>query len=72
MVTFPKMIIFDYGDTLLCEPDWDTDRGNVELLKYVTRNPNGCTIDDMRKGAEMIFGEHIGNIRNWGVISAQG
>ncbi len=65
-IRFPKMIIFDYGDTLLCEPDWDTDRGNAELLKCVTRNPNGCTIDDVRKGAEMIFGEHIGSIRKMG------
>ncbi len=65
-IRYPKMIIFDYGDTLLCEPDWDTDRGNAELLKYVTRNPNGCTIDDVRKGAEIIFGEHIGSIRKMG------
>ena len=23
----PKMILFDYGGTLLCEPDWDHLRG---------------------------------------------
>lgn len=71
-IRFPKMIIFDYGETLLCEPDWDTDRGNVELLKYATKNPNNCTVDDVRKGAEMIFGEYIGNIRKMGYdISGQ-
>ena len=24
-MTYPKMIIFDYGHTLLYEPDWNTD-----------------------------------------------
>ena len=36
---YPKMIIFDYGHTLLYEPSWDSVRGNAELLKYVTKNP---------------------------------
>lgn len=35
---YPKMIIFDYGHTLLYEPGWDAVRGNAELLKYVTKN----------------------------------
>ena len=62
----PKMIFFDYGHTLLYEPGWDSVRGNVELLKYVTKNPNNCTLEDVRKGAELIFGEHIENIRKLG------
>lgn len=62
----PKMIIFDYGNTLLCEPDWDSDNGNMELMKYVVRNPNNCTIEDVRKVAELIFGEHIESIRKNG------
>ncbi len=52
----PKMIIFDYGDTLLCEPDWNSERGNRELLKYATYNPNNCTVGDVQKAAELIFG----------------
>jgi len=63
---YPKMIIFDYGDTLLCEPDWNTDRGNEELLKYVLKNPNNCTFEDIRKGAQLIFGKHIESIREHG------
>lgn len=63
---YPKMIIFDYGDTLLCEPDWNTDRGNKELLKYVSKNPNNCTYEDIRNGAELIFGKHIESIREQG------
>lgn len=63
---YPKMILFDYGHTLLYEPGWDAVRGNAELLKYATKNPNHCTLEDVRKAAEMIFGEHIENIRRFG------
>lgn len=54
---YPKMIIFDYGHTLLYEPDWDSVRGNAELLKYATKNPNNYTLEDIRKVAELIFGK---------------
>ncbi len=68
----PKMIIFDYGHTLLYEPDWDSARGNAELLKHAIENPNNCTIDDIRRGAEIIFGEHVENVRKTGYdISGQ-
>ena len=63
---YPKMIIFDYGHTLLYEPGWDSIRGNSELLKYAVKNPNNCTLEDVRKGAELIFGKHIESIRKIG------
>lgn len=69
---YPKMIIFDYGHTLLYEPDWDAVRGNAELLKYAVKNPNSCTLEDVRKAAELIYGEHIENVRRIGYdISGQ-
>lgn len=63
---YPKMIIFDYGHTLLYEPDWNSDRGNAELLKCATKNPNNCTVKDIAKGAELIFGEHVTEVRKTG------
>lgn len=63
---YPRMIIFDYGHTLLYEPDWNTVRGNAELLKYMTKNPNNCTLEDVVKGAELILGENIENVRRIG------
>lgn len=62
-ITKPEMIIFDYGHTLLCEPDWNSDRGNVELMKYIVKNPNNCTIEDIRSEVNKIFGE-IESVRN--------
>ncbi len=59
-------IFWHYGYTLLYEPGWDSDRGNAELLKYATKNPNNCTLADVRKAAELIFGKHIENIRKIG------
>lgn len=63
---YPKMILFDYGHTLLYEPGWDSVRGTAELLKYAAKNPNHCTLDDVTKGAELIFGKHIENARKIG------
>lgn len=63
---YPKMILFDYGHTLLYEPGWDTARGNAELLKYATKNPDHCTLDDVSRAAELIYGEHIESIRKIG------
>lgn len=65
-MNYPKMIIFDYGHTLLYEPDWNTDRGNKALLKHAVKNPNNCTVEDITKGAELIFGEHVANVRKLG------
>lgn len=63
---YPKMILFDNGHTLLYEPGWNSDKGNAELLKYATKNPNNCTLEDVRKGAELIFDKHIESIREIG------
>ena len=62
-ITKPEMIIFDYGHTLLCEPDWNSDRGNVELMKYIVKNPNNCTIEDIQSEVNKTSGE-IESVRN--------
>ncbi|MBD5459412.1 MAG: HAD family hydrolase [Lachnospiraceae bacterium] len=71
-IKYPKMILFDYGHTLLYEPGWDAVKGNAELLKYAVKNPDHCTLEDVRKGAELIFGKHIESVRKMGYdISGQ-
>ena len=39
----PKMILFDYGSTLLGEPDWDKLRGERAVFAHVVSNPRGLT-----------------------------
>ncbi len=53
----PEMIIFDYGKTLLYEPDWNSERGNRELMKYITKNPHNCTLEDIAREIQTVFGE---------------
>lgn len=65
-VSYPKMILFDYGHTLLYEPGWDPVRGNERLLQYATKNPGNCTLEDVRRAAEWIFGEHVEAVRKMG------
>jgi putative hydrolase of the HAD superfamily len=50
----PKMIIFDYGHTLLYEPEFDFLRGVKEIYKHIVKNPKRLTIDEINKfGAEL-------------------
>ena len=65
-VSYPKMILFDYGHTLLYEPGWDPVRGNERLLQYATKNPGNCTLEDVRRAVEWIFGEHVEAVRKMG------
>ncbi len=63
---YPQMILFDYGHTLLYDPDWNPARGDAELMKHVVRNPNNCTLQDVRKAGELIFGKHVESVRKMG------
>ena len=53
----PSMILFDYGRTLLYEPDWDSMRGNRALLEYAVKNPNACTVEDVQREIDSVFRE---------------
>lgn len=65
-MTYPKMIIFDYGQTLLCEPDFNIERGTAELFKYVSNNPYNISLNGFREICDNIHNNHIANIRNQG------
>lgn len=53
----PKMIVFDYGHTLLWERDFDFKRGYRAIFEHVSANPNGVTSDEMQELAEGIFND---------------
>lgn len=54
----PKMIIFDYGQTLLHEPDFDLMRGTREVFKHVVKNPDNITAEQMMEMDSRIFAEY--------------
>lgn len=51
----PKMIIFDYGHTLLYEPEWNALRGERALFEYITENPYSLTPEEICGFSEKIF-----------------
>ena len=62
----PKMIIFDYGHTLLHEPGFDFLRGEEALFKYITSNKNGLTPKEVCDYSQELFAK-IGIVRDMGM-----
>ncbi|MBR4320147.1 MAG: HAD family hydrolase [Oscillospiraceae bacterium] len=42
----PKMILFDYGGTLLYEPNLNPDAGNKAIFPYISENPQNISLDE--------------------------
>ena len=61
----PEMILFDYGGTLLCEPDWDLLRGEKAVFRHVVHNPLHCRPEDLAAWETEYIQQIIG-IRDFG------
>jgi putative hydrolase of the HAD superfamily len=62
----PKMIIFDYGHTLLYEPGFNSLRGEEALFKYIKSNKNNLTPKQVNDFAQELFAK-IGAVREIGL-----
>lgn len=40
----PKMILFDYGGTLMYEPDFCPSAGNAAIYPYISENPHNISL----------------------------
>jgi len=59
-INFPKMIIFDYGHTLVHEDVWDGVAGTKAMLEYAVSNKNNLTAEQVNKFADKLFADiHI-------------
>jgi len=58
MLKIPKMIIFDYGHTLVYEDKWDGIKAQKALLEYCVYNKNNLTAEEIDKFAYNLFSEH--------------
>ena len=65
-MTKPKMILFDYGHTLLYEPGLDFLRGEEALFEYVVSNKKGLTPKEVCDFSQELF-ENIGIAREMGL-----
>ena len=61
----PKMILFDYGGTILQEPDVDFLRGERAVFEHVVSNPRGLTPEDLNEFETRLF-------RSWTPVRALG
>ena len=52
MEMVPEMVIFDYGQTLADEGDYDAVRGNRAVLSMAVKNPRGITAEQLQEFAD--------------------
>lgn len=50
----PKMILFDYGQTLINEEKFDGVKGTAEVLKYAIKNKYNRTAEQVQNVADLI------------------
>lgn len=62
----PKMVLFDYGDTLLYEQEPDFLRGETALFQYITKNRDNLTPQQVTAFSGRLF-EEIGKVRAIGM-----
>lgn len=56
-MVYPKMILFDYGNTLLHEPGFSTLRGNEALLRYIVANKNNLSSEEVHAFSSRLYEE---------------
>ncbi len=50
----PKMILFDYGQTLVNEAKFDGVKGTEAVMKFVVRNEHNLTTEEIQDRANAI------------------
>ena len=55
--SLPKMILFDYGQTLVNERKFDGIKGTAEVMKYAVKNKHNYTAEDVQAAADAINDE---------------
>ncbi len=63
----PKMILFDYGRTLLHETGFDFLKGIRALYPYITKNPRGVTPEEFDAFGKNLYSEVFDKTRDQGV-----
>ncbi len=56
-VKLPKMILFDYGQTLVNERKFDGVKGTAEVMRYATKNKYNYTAEEVQAAANAINDE---------------
>lgn len=62
----PEMILFDYGHTLLCEPEFDALRCEEAAFPYIVENPQHLTAEQIYAEVQKLF-ERVQKARDNGI-----
>jgi len=62
----PKMILFDYGDTLIYEPSHDYLRGQRAVCDYIKNNKNNLTPEQINDFSEALY-QKLSIVRDIGI-----
>ena len=62
----PAMILFDYGHTLLYEPDFDALRCEKAAFPYIIKNPQNLTAEQIYEEVQRLF-QRFGEERDRGI-----
>ena len=54
---YPEMIIFDYGQTLIYEPEFNTLAGNRALMKYIKTNKYNLSAEQIDEHSMKLYNE---------------
>lgn len=55
MMNMPKMVLFDYGNTIITEKVFGFDKGNQALLDIAVKNPRQITIRELQAKADEVI-----------------
>lgn len=61
----PKMLLFDYGGTLLYETKFDFSKGEQAVFQHIKWNPRNITLEQARALGNELFGD-VGQCRKMG------
>jgi putative hydrolase of the HAD superfamily len=51
----PKMILFDYGNSIAYEARFDGVRGTSAIMKYAVRNENNLSAEETSRFADELY-----------------
>ena len=61
-MTTPKMIIFDYGQTLIYEHSVDFLRGHIALSQHIKRNRDNLTPEQINNFSDKLYNQLLGKV----------
>lgn len=62
----PKMVLFDYGQTLCAEIGWSAERGNMAMLERAVCNP-GWSVEEVTERSQALNAEIQSRVRTGGI-----